>query len=154
MKNQLRVALATTLAITAAPFVAAAQPAEDDGEIECPDFIRGAKLQFSESAHGMSLTITTPSPQHVPQLRLALEQTAHFLENRATNVSLEQDPTARIPPVAIAVRPISAGMQVIVRARNATDVALLRRQGRMLELMWQHSECINGEARMPTSVST
>jgi hypothetical protein len=153
MKNHLRVALAATLAITSAPVLTAAQPGEEAQEIECPEFIRGAQLKLSDSAQGMSFTITTPRTQYVEELRLALTQAASFLEHRTASMAGTDDPMSRIPPVVVAVRPIDSGMQVTVRARKVTDVALLRKQGRMLELMWQHSTCINGDPAGPSSVS-
>lgn len=152
MSHHLIVALAS-IAFASVLAPAAADPVEDE-EVPCPEFIRGAQLRLADTARGTSLTITTTRAQHVDELRVALHQAAMFLEQRAATITTSDDPTARIPPLAVTVRPVDAGLQVTVRARNAGDVALLRRQARMLEVMWKSSSCINGEPRIPSSVST
>jgi hypothetical protein len=157
MSHHLQVALASTLALAfaSASGPAVADPVEgvEEEEVPCPEFIRGAQLRLSDAPQGTSFTITTPRPQHVNELRVALHQAAMFLERRASTIVTSDDPSAQIPPLVVAVRPVDAGIQVTVRARKTSDVGLLRRQARMLEVMWKNSSCINGESQMPPSVS-
>jgi hypothetical protein len=151
--SHLQIALASVAMAFAASGPAVADPVEDE-QVPCPEFIRGARLRLADTAQGMSFTITTSRSQYVDELRIALHQAAMFLERRASTIATSDDPTARIPAVVVAVRPVNAGLQVTVRARNTGDVALLRRQARMLEVMWKSSSCINNaQARIPSSVS-
>lgn len=145
--------LASTVALTLAipSTLANADDVDDDEPVTCPEFVRDSKLALTDTAGGSQVTITTPHAEYVPVLRMALREAARFVERRATEMSLEltanEEPS--IPLVSIGARDIKAGVTLTVKARKAADVPLLRRQTKMIELLWKQSSCINPANRLP-----
>jgi len=139
--------LATLTAIAiAAPFAYADIDVEDDAPVrECPAFMRDSTLTLADTAGGSAFTITTPHAQHVPVLRLALREAAAFVERRAEELAMEAvavDDSPQIPLVKITTQNVKAGLSMTIRARKLGDISVVRRQARMVEVLWRNSPCM------------
>ncbi len=137
-----------TAAAIAAPSTVAADDS-DDTEHECPVFMSEAKLTLADTAGGSAFTITTTNARHLPVLRLALREAAAFVERRAVEMQREStdadEPT--IPLVAITAHDVKSGLTLTIRAKKLGDVSTVRRQARMVEVLWRNSPCMRSGDR-------
>jgi hypothetical protein len=120
-----------------------AQP-QPEPDVECPDFVRGAKLSMRNIDGGVEIKITTPWTTHLQPLRDLLHQLAVVVEDHTHAVRLVQE-EGEIPPIDIVVKDVDAGALITVKADNAKHIPLVREQAKMLDEFWQSSECINGD---------
>jgi hypothetical protein len=119
----------------------------DPGEsrkLECPDFVRDAKLAMRDVTGGVELRITTPWTIHLTPLRKMLHNLALVVEEY-THRDEPRDGEMEIPPIAIVVREVTAGSLITVRADESANVPVLREQAKLLREFWSASACINGK---------
>jgi hypothetical protein len=121
-----------------------ADPAQSETEVECPDFVRGAKLSMRDVDGGVELKITTPWTVHLKPLRELLQQLAVVVEDHTHTQQVGAQDETEIPPVDITVKDIDSGSLITIKADSARHVPIVREQARMLDEFWQSSECING----------
>jgi hypothetical protein len=145
--------LAATLVVASASGVAVANPRfipiQNPDEHRCPELARGARLTVEPITGGVALEITTPKPQHEAELRELTRAVAEVVEEQSNEVTWQ--PTSAqsdvsIPPVDVEVSDIGSGVRVMVRARHAHDIDVVRVQATVLERLWERSDCINGSA--------
>lgn len=117
---------------------------ETEADVECPDFVRGAKLSMRDIDGGVEIKITTPWTVHLQPLRDLLHQLAVVVEDHTHSVRMVQE-EGEIPPVDINVKDVASGALITVKADSAKHVPLVREQAKMLDEFWQSSECINGD---------
>jgi hypothetical protein len=145
--------LATLTAVAIAAPIAFADvdvDADDTPVHECPVFMRDSTLILADTAGGSAITITTPHAQHVPVLRLALREAAAFVERRAEELAIEAvaiDDQPQIPLVRITTQNVKSGLSLTIRAKKLGDISVVRRQARMIEVLWRNSPCMKPSDR-------
>lgn len=123
------------------------QPSEPE-VVQCPEFIKGSKLTVSNVKNGVALNLTTSVAANVPMLRQLTRDFVEAVEQHAEAQakSADMDPDAKLPPLDMSTKDIDGGAQLIVRAKNAEDVATIRSEARDVEAAWATSECVTGQS--------
>lgn len=114
--------------------------------VQCPEFIRGSKLTVKDVKNGVALDLTTTVTANVPMLRQLTRDFVAAVEQHveAQAKSATVAPDERLPPLDMTTKDIEGGAQLIVRAKNAEDVATIRSEARDVEAAWATSECVTG----------
>jgi hypothetical protein len=132
----------------AASFIVLASLTTARADPQCPDFVRGAKLEVANIDGGVRITIHTARPDNVRPLRTVTRSVAELVEQReltnTTRMSEEADGAPQFPPMAITIDDVRGGVSITIKATEGTDVAELRDQAHQLRELWRESTCING----------
>jgi hypothetical protein len=123
-------------------------PAQETA-VECPEFVRGAKLGVTEVDGGVAFEITTMDATHVADLRQMLRELAAVVEHHADAPT--PDPALDLPPMDITVRDVPSGARIVVQTEGAGNVEQVREHAREVDRFWQSSTCINGAAAAPAA---
>jgi hypothetical protein len=111
-------------------------------DMECPEVMRGMKLEARAANGGVTLHITNPRAHYVTRLRRDLRSLAELVEYQS-NLA-ESGPA--IPPLRIAIANIPSGVRVSITPEQSHDVVLVRQLAMILQTAWEDSEC----SRPPT----
>jgi hypothetical protein len=142
--------IGATLLIAAGSSIGFAQPdvmdppSQEPAEIDCPDAMRGMKLEVQTVDGGVAIEITTPRPRNVIPMRRDLRNVASLIEQKSKDPT-GIDPSARIPPISIVVQDIKSGVHVRITPQRAKDLTLLRQLAVGLQSAWEGSECARGD---------
>lgn len=143
------VAMASTGAAQPVPSV---PPPTGSSAHPCPAYVRGAKLSVRDIDGGVAFEITTGTAAYVEDLRQMLRELASIVEHHARALAADPHPAENavpIPPVDIVVKDIPQGVVVTVRARQVTNVGLVRHQAHGVEKLWERSRCVNPRGAPP-----
>jgi hypothetical protein len=144
----LRNTLAASVLVGFVTTVAAQPTLEDSTTMECPEFVRGAKLRVSNITGGVQLDVLAGAPIHVAALRQMVRELAMFIEAHEPPIDrqLVTHPQDQLEfPIDIDVDSLAGGARVAVKADKRADIRALREKAKMVQEIWDSSQCINGE---------
>lgn len=143
--------LGSTAITTAEPFPQLKDNDEEETEdktlTECPEPLRGVRLQLEPVGGGVTFKFTTSDKASLADLRVLLREAATLIEYHTKLEALH--PESRqplpdevvIPAVDIDVKDIANGAQITVRPDDPDEVSSVRAQAKRLEEAWDESSC-------------
>lgn len=123
--------------------VALSSPALAQEEEECPLAFQGARVSAVKTDEGVALVFKNSNRTQLPLMRAQLREVADMIEQRSTlTQTASADEPVEFPPVDMAVRDISQGARVTVRAARFRDIPVLREIAFGFAEFWKRSPCM------------